>query len=932
MLIIGVNKSVCQTVDFTYSVNTNQLCSPATIKFTQHSSGNAKGFLWDFGNRTRSNFANPSIVYQNAGTYKVRLIVVYENNTKEISKTIIIKPSTTVSLASDRDLLCTASAIQFTVGSTSPVSNLQWDFGDTTALQNSNTGSITHSYTNFGEFTAKVICTSSNGCKSFASKVIKIIDPVITGSFTRSSGCVPIANSFQSLVTLPASSTVNNYHWDWGDGIVSNSSTANMLHSYNNAGNFSPKLTITTNDGCTKGFTFDSVHYGTAPTNLVARPLRTILCGSESAGFIAKADQADHYDWDFGTGSIISTTDTLIQHKFSTLGTKIVSVTPRFNNCSGTTQTMQVEVIGVIANFSYQNSCNNKRTFQLNNSSSGHGLNFLWEFGDQSSNSVQRNILHSYPISGSFNTVLIANDPVSGCADTSRARIEVRNPNLTNPHNSICVKTSTQFRVTNSYNNNTCIFLWHIMGTQIDPSHDSIISISANVLGNYSNEVIIKNGASYCPDTLQLNHRIIVKGPHINFTADSSFCLSKALSITNLSNPYIATDTIRKYYWNFGDTTLNIESLTSPVYKYKTPGNYQVRLIGVDIYGCRDSLVKEINVRPMPFLWIIPKQNAFCLGGNASMIAYTSDSLLWNNTITSPGFCITCDTNTISPIHTTQYYATSTNSFNCKATDSAFVKIYEPFTAASITNDTSICEHISMELKVSPTDKQIIWTPTLGLNNSNNYNPTLTTSQSGLFMAKLTDSAGCFSSSTSINIRVNSNPTVELGNNKLLPYNSVFTFNPSYSSNVIRYEWSPASTLSCSSCAYPQTTINDLKSFTVKVTSDSGCVSTDNVMLAIECDKAYIMMPGAFTPNNDGLNDVYYPLSNGIKFIKRFAIYNRNSQLLFEQKEFSPNKKSYGWDGKYMNTLQPIGAYVYIIEAVCELGETTVKKGSFMLL
>lgn len=91
-------------------------------------------------------------------------------------------------------------------------------------------------------------------------------------------------------------------------------------------------------------------------------------------------------------------------------------------------------------------------------------------------------------------------------------------------------------------------------------------------------------------------------------------------------------------------------------------------------------------------------------------------------------------------------------------------------------------------------------------------------------------------------------------------------------------------------------------------------------------------MPGAFTPNNDGLNDKYYPLTNGIKYIKRFAIYNRNSQLLFEQKEFMPNNRNFGWDGKYMNTVQPIGAYIYIIEVVCELGQSTVKKGSFMLL
>ena len=932
MLIICVNSSVCQNIDFTYSVNNNQLCTPAIIKFTQHSTGSPKGYLWDFGNNTRSNLANPEIIYTNAGTFKVRLIVVFENTTAEISKNIIIKPSISVSLSSDRAQICNLSSVQFTTSANAPITNIQWNFGDSSSIQNSNTASITHSFSNYGEYTTKIICTSTNGCNSYASKIIKIKEPIITGSFTTSNGCAPIVNMFHSVVTLPTSSIINNYQWNCGDGIIINSASANLIHTYNNAGNFSPKLTITTNDGCTKSFTFDSVHYGTAPINLIAYPIRPILCGSESARFFAKADNADHYDWDFGTGSVITTTDTIIQRKFTSLGTKIVRVTPRYNNCSGATQTIQIEIIGAIANFSYQNSCNNKRTFQLNNNSSGNGLNYLWEFGDQSANSTQRNNSHTYPIIGSFYTTLIANDPLSGCSDTSKIRIETATPNLINPHTSICVKTITKFSVTNGYHNNSCSFLWRIMGNQINPNHDSIMSVNASSLGYYSNEVIIKNGPSYCPDTIQLNHQIIVKGPHINFTTENSFCLSKSLTITNSSSPFVPTDTIDKYYWNFGDTTLNIESLTPPTYKYKIQGNYQVRLIGVDIYGCRDSLVKEINVRPMPFLWIIPKQISLCSGGSASMIAYTSDSILWNPSVSSPNLCITCDSNTISPVHSTQYYVTSTNSFNCKSVDSAFVKIYEPFNAISLINDTSICEHSTIQLKVSPLDKKIIWTPSVDLSNSNNYNPTTSPIQSTIYKAELMDSAGCFTSSTEINVRVNTTPTVELGNNKLLYYNSVFTFNPAYSPNVTSYEWTPTNLVSCSNCAFPQTTINELKSFTIKVTSDSGCVATDNITLSIECNNSYILMPGAFTPNNDGLNDIYYPLANGIKHIKRFAIYNRNSQLLFEQKEFTPNNKSNGWNGKYMNVDQSIGAYVYIVEAVCEEGQSTIKRGSFMLL
>jgi hypothetical protein len=55
-------------------------------------------------------------------------------------------------------------------------------------------------------------------------------------------------------------------------------------------------------------------------------------------------------------------------------------------------------------------------------------------------------------------------------------------------------------------------------------------------------------------------------------------------------------------------------------------------------------------------------------------------------------------------------------------------------------------------------------------------------------------------------------------------------------------------------------------------------------------------------------------------------------QMLFDSKNFIPNNKKIGWDGRYKGLDQSGEAYVFILEAVCDLGETIVKKGSFLLL
>jgi gliding motility-associated-like protein len=91
-------------------------------------------------------------------------------------------------------------------------------------------------------------------------------------------------------------------------------------------------------------------------------------------------------------------------------------------------------------------------------------------------------------------------------------------------------------------------------------------------------------------------------------------------------------------------------------------------------------------------------------------------------------------------------------------------------------------------------------------------------------------------------------------------------------------------------------------------------------------------MPTAFTPNNDNLNDYYYPLTRGIKTIVRFSIYDRFGKLVYEARNFPPNDKSFGWNGKINTMDQSTSVFVYYIEALCDVGEKLYKKGSVVLI
>lgn len=920
-----------QTTDFTFTGN-NGACLPADIQFTQISSGTPRGYLWDFGNGAKSNQANPVITYTAAGSYTVKLITVYENNTAQRTRTVVIHPSISASFTSDVNHICQPGIVNFTASSSSNLANYIWDFGDGTPLITGTANNISHNYTGYGEFTTTLKAVSTTGCVVASTRTIKILKPEISGAImSETTGCVPMTTTFRSQVTLPPNSAVSNYLWQFGDASSVTNNIPQVTHNYTQVGAYAARVTVTTVEGCTNSFNYDSLFFGRPPTNEIAYPVDTVYCGSETPQFVCTATDANRYDWDFGSGSITSVTDTLAEHRYSNLGPKSVTVTPVFNGCPGTPINMEIDIIGVIARFKYNNTCEDKKTFKFKNTSQGNMSTINWSLGNQSYSANPDTVSHTYPQSGTFGVKLLITDNITGCVDSFKTRIYTANPRMKNDANSICINSDTQFSVLNNYNNPSLSYTWNLLGDEIGPTAEAVPIVHADSLGHFNNSVILDNGPQYCPDSIQLDHMITVRGPQLDFTMPQSICLNTPLSVINQSHPFQPQDTVNLWYWNFGRVVTNDSIYQPQPYSYTNPKIYNVKLVATDVTGCTDSLVKKIYVRPMPFLWIIPKLDTLCEGQSTTVIGYTSDDILW--TTGNANQCTTCDTTTLSPVLTTTYYATATNSFSCSSTDSTVVRVFNPFNARPLVPDTAFCGGKSTQLDVEPKGKVITWSPPAGLSNINIYNPVASPKQSTTYIATLTDSAGCYSSTANIQIRVKSIPDIDAGPDKIYPYGTQFTFSPTYSSNVNSWFWSPADSLNCATCPNPVSSATSTKTYTLKVISDSGCVAQDRITVFVECNGASLLCPKAFTPNNDGTNDLFRPITRGVKYINKFAVYNREGQLVYELRGYTPGEKSNpGWDGKYLGQPQPPAAYVYYVEAICDLGQTITSKGNVVLI
>lgn len=931
LLVFSSYASVSQTVDFTYQTSDGLFCNPAIVQFSATSSEPPKAFIWNFGNGTITNGQNPEVVFSNAGTYNVKLIAVYKNNAVTITKQITVNPVVSAKLQTDRNFICTPGNIKFSASASGISNTYLWDFGDGSGPVSGSSDTISHYFSAKQVYDVKLKVVDSSGCYDTVTTQISLQDPTVTGTATPRSGCMPAPVTFTTKANIPPLSSVANYNWDFGDGnSFSTNTTSSTTHTYSDTKGHSPSVTITTDEGCVATFNYPAVAFGIPPANPVAYPFKTVICGSETAQFVSKATNANSYIWNFGDGTGTTVSDTIVSHKFKTLGIKNVTVTPAFNGCRGVPVTFQIEVIGVIASYNYSNNCLDKNSFFFNNTSQGNLSSITWNFGDGSPEVTTKNVTHVFPTSDVSVTTLIVMDSITGCRDTTSRAIYTAEPVLANSDSSLCRNTETSFSILNSYDNPNATYTWHVVGNVSGALKDSSYKIKADTLGNFTNYAVINNGSGYCKDTIFLDHKILVRGPDLSFTSTPAVCFDSLFSVKNTSKPFIPADSIVSWHWSFGAGGINSDVYQPEPFFYNKYGKYDIKLIATDINGCTDSLDKPVTINPLPFVQTIPSQDTFCTGSPDTLIAFHNSKLTW--TSASDLSCSTCDTVLARPSVDTKFYAIVTNSYGCTYRDSVMVKAYLPFVARPVDANPYICQTDTIVLKMEPPMKQITWSPSNGLSSPFGYDPFVIPLSNTTYTATLTDSAGCFSSSADINVHVKSLPTVDAGADTSYPYNSPFSIHPTYGNNITSYTWTPSSSLSCTSCAFPNGVATKSETYHIAVTSDSGCIARDSITIFVQCKESYILMPTAFTPNNDGLNDYYYPITRGIKTIVRFSIYNRFGQLVFEGRNFSPNEKSLGWNGQLKSTEQPSSVFVYFIEALCDQGETVYKKGSFVLL
>jgi gliding motility-associated-like protein len=179
----------------------------------------------------------------------------------------------------------------------------------------------------------------------------------------------------------------------------------------------------------------------------------------------------------------------------------------------------------------------------------------------------------------------------------------------------------------------------------------------------------------------------------------------------------------------------------------------------------------------------------------------------------------------------------------------------------------------------------------------------------GLYPTVVQDAGGCEQTAT-VDLPGVTPLTVDLGPDQTVPAGAAVLLQPALNipaDEVAAAVWTPATGLDCADCLSPIATALQGLTYTVLVTSTSGCTGTASVVIRVEVQD-HIYVPNVFSPDADGENDIFRVYTNMPLANFEMAVFDRWGGLLFQTDDMSS-----GWDGSARGkALQP-GVYAYFI-------------------
>lgn len=353
---------------------------------------------------------------------------------------------------------------------------------------------------------------------------------------------------------------------------------------------------------------------------------------------------------------------------------------------------------------------------------------------------------------------------------------------------------------------------------------------------------------------------------------------NKILSFTlNTSFPY---DSLR---WDFGDPPSgvnNTSTLPNPTHTYNINSIRIVKLLVFNHYGCvsrTDTVQKQITVGNKYFN--LGNDTAICVRDTLFLNATTTGAIsyTWSIGATTP---------TIKVSQPGIYWCDV--SFNGCIYRDSLVLSNKPYPNVDLGNPATLCEGQTLLLDATNINSTYLW-------QDGNTNPSYLVMQQGKYFVTV-NKQGCIIKDT-VDIAYQLKPRFTLGTDKSVCLGTPYILNPGL--NGVTYLWQDGSVT-------PTYRVIQPGNYSVTITNNCGSTTDDIVISTAVCE---LYVPNSFTPNGDGINDLFKASYGDNVREFHLQVFNRYGQVVFETID-----KNKGWDGTYKGVKQPIESYVWLVQ------------------
>ena len=925
-----------------FTATPRNACAIDSVTFTNTSQPSSALYTWLFGDGTTSSVYSPKHEYNDTGWFQVKLAV---NNNGCID-----------TISSEREYIYIKAPIARFMAKPNCAISYQYQFVDQSLFDKDSEGrrtwkwefpdgTVAHTqtppiYTFPGPGTYPITLTISNGnCMHKSKQLVRIEDKKPDFTFNSNNTCKPVTFTFKAIT--PATQNVVSYKWEF-NGFDTVTTQPELTYLFNTAGNFDLKLTTTDIFGCvnsvTKPVLVTGVKAAFTRSNIedCKKMTATFRDASESFGQL----KINSWKWDFGDGTQLHKSDNAsVEHVYAKAGKYIVKLTVRdASGCTdSTTMTDEITILDLRPDFTINDKACLGFPVAYENKSTGQYVSFDWDFGDATKKAYTRTGEHIFKDTGYYDIKLLMTDQL-GCKDSlvKKQYVHIAQP-------------VADFKVRDSI------------------SYCPPFDVNFTNTSSFFSKVTWKIGDERSND---IDHRKLFTIPgaykvQLNVVSPDGRCKANTTKTITLYNPEDATlqyDPLQaclpgivnlkafnkmssaKFFWDFGDGNILDTSANETRHIYTDLGSFTPKIILTESSGCILTIAGKVPIQIKGIKTNFDVSTKFFCDSGTLQIQQATSS---NEKIVkySWDFGDGTTSNLQTPIH--KYKEPGNYSIRlvaesesgCK--DSMQLKAPIKIVASpviSIRGDSIICINETLKhtgILQSRDSSAVKWNWQFPNGKSANVQspPIQQYTTAGRFQLKTiaVNSSGCADTALQ-NIIVHPNPLATLPTSITTHVGKPVILPGKYSPNIKTFQWTQEATLSCNNCPQPIASPRFDTKYTVSVIDSNGCKNKADVQVIVLCEGVTVFLPNTFSPNGDGVNDVFYVRGQGLDRVKSLRIFNRWGEVVFEKRDFDVNNAQHGWDGKFKGNKPKPDVYVYQAEVYCANGSLMNFPGNVALI